>query len=86
MLGEFDSLFDAMEYMNNTENKFIFSVCGIIYSIEGIELTTEESSIFYEELDLKTLHISTLINEIYDNPSEGQIYIKDNILTFYTSN
>lgn len=84
MLGEFDSLIEAMEYMGNTDNKFIFSVGTTIYSIDGIEMTTEECSIFNEEMDLKTLHIDTLIDEIYDNPSEGQIYIKDNILTFFT--
>ena len=84
VLGEFDSLFDAMEYMDNTENKFIFYVSGDIYSIDGVELTTEESSIFFEDYDLKILHINTLIGEIYETPSEGQIYIKDNILTFYT--
>ena len=57
---------------------------GDIYSIDGVELTTEESSIFFEDYDLKILQIKTLIGEIYETPSEGQIYIKDNILTFYT--
>ena len=84
LLCEFDSLIDAMEYMNNTEYKFIFSVCGIIYSTEGVELDSEECLVFTEQLDLKTLHINEILDEIYTNPSEGQIYVKNNNLTFYT--
>ena len=84
LLCEFDSLIDAMEYMNNTNDKFIFSVDNKIYSIYGVELTSEESSVFAEQLDLKTLCINEILGEIYTNSSEGQIHIKNNILTFFS--
>ncbi len=85
LLCEFNSLIDAMEYMNNTNDKFIFLVNDKIYSIDGIELTSEESLIFTEDLDLKIVNISTIIGEIYVNPTEGQLYIKNNILTFFSN-
>jgi hypothetical protein len=82
ILGEFNSLVEGMEYMNNTNDKFIFIVGNIIYSIDGVELTTEETLKFITDDTLKTLDINTMTYEIYPTPTEGQLFIKNNIL-FY---
>ena len=82
ILGEFNSLNEGMEYMNNTNDKFIFIVDNIIYSIDGVELTAEEALQFTTDDTLKTLDINTMLYEICSIPTEGQLFIKNNIL-FY---
>ena len=82
ILGEFNSLNEGMEYMNNTNDKFIFIVDNIIYSIDGVELTAEEALQFTTDDTLKTLDINTMLYEICPTPTEGQLFIKNNIL-FY---
>jgi len=82
ILGEFSSLIEGMEYMNNTNDKFIFIVGNTIYSVDGVELTTEETLKFITDDTLKTIDINTMLYQIYPTPTEGQLFIKNNIL-FY---
>ncbi len=86
VLGEFNSLNEALEYMNESGNYFAFSVGDIQFSSIGDELTTQEKELLNNQLDVKVLHINTFINEIYSEPTQGQLYVEDGFLKYYTEN
>ena len=75
VLIEFNSIYDGMEYINSSPNKFSFYVNGTTYNMYGNEIQTPTE---YELYSFGDIFI-----EITNDDSPGQLYISDGFIKYY---
>jgi hypothetical protein len=79
IIVEFDSISNALGYLEDSGNYFSFKVGDLIYSELG-EIISESSE--YEVI----LFGEIWLNDISDNPHSGQLYIDNGFLKYYKEN